>query len=66
VDDVYLVNTTFRDGSQSLLAIAMQRGMIEPIAADMEAAGLGAIEVSVNPTVFNKMSTISKKIRAKC
>ncbi len=45
--DVDFVDTTFRDGSQSLWASAIRTGMIEAVAADMDRAGFKAIEVPI-------------------
>ncbi len=45
--DVSFVDTTFRDGSQSLWALGMRRGMIEAVAEDMGRAGFHAVEVPV-------------------
>lgn len=53
-DDVYFVDTTFRDGSQSLWAMGMRYGMREPIAGDMDRAGLFAIEVVDTGNFFKK------------
>lgn len=46
--DVRFIDTTFRDGSQSLWAMGMRSGMMEAVAADMDRAGFAAIEV---PTI---------------
>jgi oxaloacetate decarboxylase alpha subunit len=54
-EDVYFEDTTFRDGSQSLWAMGMRHGMMEPIASDMDAAGYRAIEVPVNGIVMKKI-----------
>lgn len=53
--DVHFIDTTFRDGSQSLWAMGMRHGMMEPIAADMDRAGFHAIEVIANPIFFKKI-----------
>ena len=53
--DVRFVDTTFRDGSQSMWAMGMRYGMMEPIAADMDAAGYHAIEVIANTIIFKKI-----------
>ena len=42
---VRLIDTTFRDGSQSLWALGMRSGMIEAVAASMNQAGFDAVEV---------------------
>ena len=44
---VDFVDTTFRDGSQSLWASAIRTGMIEAVADDMDQAGFKAIEVPI-------------------
>jgi oxaloacetate decarboxylase alpha subunit len=54
-NDIHFEDTTFRDGSQSLWAMGMRHGMMEPIASDMDAAGYTAIEVPVNGIVFKKI-----------
>ncbi len=45
--DVRFIDTTFRDGSQSLWALGMRAGMIESVAETMDRAGFQAIEVPV-------------------
>ena len=45
--DVHFVDTTFRDGSQSLWASAIRTGMIEAVAESMDRAGFAAIEVPI-------------------
>ncbi len=52
--EVKLIDTTFRDGSQSLWASGLRTGMIEAIAAEMDAAGFEAIEVPVIGIYFKK------------
>jgi oxaloacetate decarboxylase alpha subunit len=52
---VRFVDTTFRDGSQSLWAMNMRRGMMEAVAADLDCAGLDVIEVPSNAINFKKM-----------
>ena len=54
-DDISFIDTTFRDGSQSLWAMGMRYGMMEPIAADMDSAGFFAIEVVSNGIFFKKI-----------
>ena len=51
---VKLIDTTFRDGSQSLWASGLRTGMIEAIAGEMDAAGFEAIEVPVIGIYFKK------------
>jgi oxaloacetate decarboxylase (Na+ extruding) subunit alpha len=45
--DVGFIDTTFRDGSQSLWALGMRTGMIEAVAEAMDQAGFEAVEVPV-------------------
>ncbi|OGA27717.1 MAG: hypothetical protein A3I01_10960 [Betaproteobacteria bacterium RIFCSPLOWO2_02_FULL_65_24] len=45
--NVQFIDTTFRDGSQSLWASGMRRGMIEAVADTMDRAGFAAVEVPV-------------------
>jgi oxaloacetate decarboxylase alpha subunit len=52
---VRLIDTTFRDGSQSLWASGMRAGMMEPVAAAMDEAGFAVIEVPVSGTRFKKL-----------
>jgi oxaloacetate decarboxylase alpha subunit len=54
-DDVHFIDTTMRDGSQSLWAMGMRYGMMEPIAADLERAGFFAVEVIANGIFFKKI-----------
>jgi oxaloacetate decarboxylase alpha subunit len=51
---VRIVDTTFRDGAQSLWAMAIRHGMMESVAADMDHAGFAVIEVPANPIHFKK------------
>ena len=53
--DVKFVDTTFRDGSQSLWASGMRSGMMEAVAADMDRAGFAVIEVPANAIYFKKI-----------
>jgi oxaloacetate decarboxylase (Na+ extruding) subunit alpha len=53
--DVQFVDTTFRDGSQSLWASGMRTGMMEAVAAIMDEVGFAAIEVPVNGIYFKKI-----------
>ncbi len=46
---VNFVDTTFRDGSQSLWALRMTTGMMASVAEDMDNAGFKAIELPMNP-----------------
>ncbi|MEW9672147.1 hypothetical protein [Ammoniphilus sp. 3BR4] len=52
--EINLIDTTFRDGSQSLWASGMRTGMMESVADDMDRAGYGAVEVPVIPIFFKK------------
>ena len=45
--DVQFIDTTFRDGSQSLWALGMRSGMIEAVAPKMDRAGFAGVEVPV-------------------
>jgi pyruvate carboxylase len=45
--DVNFIDTTFRDGHQSLWALGMRTGMIEAVAESMDQAGFEAMEVLV-------------------
>jgi len=45
--DVRFIDTTFRDGSQSLWALGMRTGMIAAVAEAMDQAGFEAIEVPI-------------------
>ena len=49
------IDKTFRDGSQSLWAMGIRHGMMEPIAEDMDRAGFDAIDIPANPIFFKKM-----------
>ena len=53
--DVHIVDTTFRDGSQSLWASGMRTGMMEAVAEIMDEVGFAAIEVPVNGIYFKKI-----------
>ena len=56
--DVRFIDTTFRDGSQSLWASGLGTGMIEAVASAMDHAGFDAIEVPVVPTTSRNSSAI--------
>lgn len=45
--DVQFIDTTFRDGHQSLWAFGMRTGMMDAVAPDMDRAGFKAIEVPI-------------------
>ena len=53
MDEIRFVDTTLRDGHQSLWAEGMRTGMILPIAERMDQAGFEAIEL-VAPSFFKK------------
>src|ERR1017187_45692 len=52
--DASFIDTTFRDGSQSLWASGMRTGMIEAVAESMGRAGFEAVEVPVNAVYVKK------------
>src|ERR1017187_1657878 len=52
--DVSFIDTTFRDGSQSLWASGMRTGMIEAVAESMGRAGFEAVEVPGNAVYVKK------------
>ena len=49
------VDTTFRDGSQSLWAMGMRSGMMEAMAEDLDQVGFDVIEVPGNSIHFKKL-----------
>jgi len=51
---VNFVDTTMRDGSQSLWGLRMSTGMMEGIAPALDNAGFKAVEVPVGPLFFKK------------
>ncbi|MDE2166945.1 MAG: pyruvate/oxaloacetate carboxyltransferase [Alphaproteobacteria bacterium] len=53
--NVHFVDTTFRDGSQSLWASGMRTGMMEAVAEIMDEVGFAAIEVPINGIYFKKI-----------
>ena len=53
MSEVKFVDTTLRDGHQSLWAEAMRTGMILPIASLIDRAGFEAVEI-VSPSFFKK------------
>lgn len=53
--DANFVDTTFRDGSQSLWASGMRTGMMEAVAELMDEVGFAAIEVPANGIYFKKI-----------
>jgi oxaloacetate decarboxylase (Na+ extruding) subunit alpha len=52
--DVQFVDTTFRDGSQSLWASGMRAGMMTAVAEIMDEVGFAAIEVPINGIYLKK------------
>ena len=52
--DVKILDTTFRDGAQSLWAMAIRHGHMEPVAEDMDNSGFHVIEVPCNAIHFKK------------
>lgn len=54
-NSVRFVDTTFRDGSQSLWAMNMRGGMMAAVAADLDRVGLDVIELPGNAINFKKM-----------
>lgn len=54
-DQVGFVDTTMRDGSQSLWAMGIRHGMMAEIAGDLDRAGFSVIEVPANAIFFKKM-----------
>ena len=52
---VRFVDTTFRDGAQSLWAMNMPGGMMTAVAEDLDRAGLAVIEVPANAINFKKI-----------
>src|SRR5208282_3897268 len=53
--DVHFVDTTLRDGSQSLWASGMRTGMMEAVAEALGEAGFAAVEVPLNGILFKKI-----------
>ena len=52
--DVHFIDTTFRDGSQSLWASGMRSGMMEAVAGAMDQAGFDVVEVPVGGLYMKK------------
>jgi len=59
--DVRFIDTTFRDGSQSLWAAGIRHGMIEAVAESMDRAGFEVIEVPVGGNHMKKSLRDSKE-----
>jgi oxaloacetate decarboxylase (Na+ extruding) subunit alpha len=53
MNEIRFVDTTLRDGHQSLWAESMRTGMMLPVAADIDRAGFDAVEL-VAPSFFKK------------
>ena len=53
--EVRFLDTTFRDGSQSLWAMGMRGGMMTAVAADLDRSGFDVIEVPGNSHHFKKL-----------
>jgi len=53
--DVRFIDTTFRDGSQSLWAASIRIGMIDAVAAVMDRAGFEAVEVPLSGNHLKKL-----------
>ncbi len=53
--DVRFIDTTFRDGSQSLWALGLRAGMMEAVAEEVGRAGFAAVEVPVGGIFFKKI-----------
>ena len=53
--NVRLIDTTFRDGSQSLWASGMRSGMMEAVAETIDSAGFAIIEVPISGIRFKKI-----------
>ncbi len=52
--EVKFLDTTFRDGAQSLWASGMRIGMMEAVAEDMARAGFASVEVPINGIYVKK------------
>ncbi|GGA60946.1 carboxylase [Pseudoclavibacter endophyticus] len=53
--DVRILDTSLRDGSQSLWASGIRYGMMQEVADDLDQVGFEYIEVPANPIFFKKM-----------
>ena len=54
-NEVRFLDTTLRDGSQSLWAMGMRSGMMEAVASDLDRAGYDVIEIPGNAIHFKKL-----------
>jgi oxaloacetate decarboxylase alpha subunit len=52
--DIRFVDTTFRDGSQSLWAMGIRHGMMDALAGDLDKVGFDVVEVPANAIFFKK------------
>ena len=52
--EVGFIDTTFRDGSQSLWAMGMRHGMMAQIAEAMDRAGFEAIDIPDTPAFLKQ------------
>jgi len=59
--DVRFVDTTFRDGSQSLWASGIRIGMIDAVAGAVDRAGFEAVEVPVSGNAVKKLLRDAKE-----
>jgi len=59
--DVHFIDTTLRDGAQSLWAGGIRTGMIEAVADHMERAGFDAAEVPVGGNYMKKLVRDTKE-----
>lgn len=53
--EVRFLDTTFRDGSQSLWAMGIRHGMMEGVAEDLDNVGFETIEIPANAIHFKKI-----------
>ena len=54
--EVHFIDTTFRDGAQSLWAGGIRTGMIEAVAGTMNRAGFDAVEVPASGNYMKKLA----------
>ena len=59
--DVRFIDTSFRDGAQSLWAGGIRTGMIQAVAESMDAAGFDAMEVPASGNYFKKLVRDAKE-----
>ena len=53
-NEIGFLDTTFRDGSQSLWAMGIRHGMMAAVAEDLDRAGFDVIEIPANTIHFKK------------